>query len=281
MEYTWTNTGIYAAGSKIAPLVRACRADPRFCYFTYLPKGFTRETASSHHLAVVVHGTYRDAEGLKNLFADFADQTRTVILAPLFPCGIIDREDLHNYKFIKYKDIRFDDILLDMVEDVQTAFGLTEKKFLLHGFSGGGQFSHRMFYLHPECLLGVSIGAPGRATYLDESENWYNGVKDFEQQFGKKVDYDALKKVPTLLMVGSEDLERIDYSDASSVYENIPARRGNRVERIRALRDNYIAHGIETELVEVPGAAHEEGKMLERVKMFFAETLKKQNPTNC
>jgi poly(3-hydroxybutyrate) depolymerase len=89
-------------------------------------------------------------------------------LAPLFPSGIIDPSDEDNYKFIKYHDIRFDHVLLAMIDEVAIKYRVNKDRFLLHGFSGGGQFVHRFFYLHPKRLMGVSIGAPGRITYLIE-----------------------------------------------------------------------------------------------------------------
>lgn len=271
MEFNWINTAYYAAGSKIGPLVRACRMDARFPYFLYLPRGTTPKNASQCNLAVVVHGTYRDAERLKNAFADFADRTNTIILAPLFPCGVVDRQDIHNYKFIRFHEIRFDHILLDMVDDVRESFGIEQEKFLLYGFSGGGQFTHRMLYLHPERLQAVVIGAPGRATYLQD-ECWPDGIRDFAKVFGKEICFENLKKVPVLLMVGSNDTEVIDYSADATASEGLSKNGSNRLERVRALKENYAEHDIQTKLIEVPGAAHEEDKMLKDAQAFL-ETM--------
>lgn len=272
MEFNWINTAYYAAGSKIGPLVRACRLDARFPYFLYLPRGTTPKNASKCNLAVVVHGTYRDAERLKNAFADFADRTNTIILAPLFPCGVVDRQDIHNYKFIRFHDIRFDYILLDMVDDVRESFGIEKEKFLLYGFSGGGQFTHRMFYLHPERLQAVVIGAPGRATYLNRDLNWPDGIANFMEVFGREISFDALRQVPVLLMVGSNDTEVIDYSADSTASDGMSKNGSNRLERVRALNENYAEHSIQTKLIEVHGAAHEEDKMLKDAQAFL-ETM--------
>jgi len=78
------------------------------------------------------------------------------------PGRIGDPEDLHNFKFIQYQDIRFDQVLLDIVDEVGERFNLDTDRFCLHGFSGGGQFTHRFLYLHPDRLAAASIGAPGR-----------------------------------------------------------------------------------------------------------------------
>lgn len=274
MEFNWINTAYYASGSKIGPLVRACRLDARFPYFLYLPRGTNPRNAPECNLAVVVHGTYRDAERLKNAFIDFADRTNTIILAPLFPCGVIDRQDIHNYKFIRFHDIRFDEIVLDMVDDVQESFGLKQEKFLLYGFSGGGQFTHRMFYLHPERLQAVVIGAPGRATYLQKDRSWPDGISNFREIFGNDISIEDLRKVHVLLMVGSNDTEVIDYSGDSTASDGLTRNGRNRLERVRALKENYEENGIPVTLIEVFGAAHEEDKMLKDAQQFLKSVIR-------
>ena len=275
MDWNWKNTALMGAGTTKAPLLRACRVDQRFSYYLYLPKGFQPEKKSEYQIAVVVHGTTRNAEKLMERFVDFADETNTLILAPLFPTGIIDRQDIHNYKFIKFYDIRFDLVLLDMVDDVRETFGIAQEKFLLHGFSGGGQFVHRMLYLHPERLLCAVVGAPGRATYLDNSEDWYAGIRDFEVQFGKPIDMQALKQVPVLLLIGAEDTQPINYSNDKTFTEASQKHGDSRVARLRALYQNYQQHGMDVRLEEVPGLKHEGLKMTPQAAAFFKEVLEK------
>jgi poly(3-hydroxybutyrate) depolymerase len=277
MDWSWTNTSLLAAGTKKAPIIKACRMDPRFSYYLYLPKGFKPENAAHYHLAAVIHGTTRNAEKLKNDFTEFADETGTLILAPLFPAGVIDREDIHNYKFIKFHDIRFDLILLDMIDEVREIFGITEEKFFLHGFSGGGQFSHRMLYIWPERLLAVSAGAPGRSTYLNDTEDWYSGTKNFAEQFGKQLDMGALKKIPVLLLIGGEDTEEVDYSGDASFDASSEKNGSNRLERIRSLCRNYTDHGLNVLFKEIPGIGHEGLKLSGYVKEFFKQVLEEIN----
>jgi len=275
MDWSWKNTALMGAGTKKAPLLRACRLDPRFSYYLYIPKGFKLENAADYQIAAVIHGTSRNAEKLRDSFIEFADETNTLILAPLFPTGIIDREDIHNYKFIKFHDIRFDLILLDMVDDVRETFDITQDKFLLHGVSGGGQFAHRMLYLHPDRLIAASLGAPGRATYLDPSEDWYAGIRDFEEQFGKPLDMDSLKKVPVLLLVGAEDTEVVDYSKDATFTEASQKHGQTRVKKTRALLQNYLEYGLNARLEEIPGIGHEGLKMIPQATSFFKEILEK------
>lgn len=272
MDWSW-NSLIEAWAGHTDPVTRACQSDQRFSYGIYAPKGFTLAGAHEYGLTVLIHGSSRVAERLKNEFVDFAERSKTLLLAPMFPCGIIDPMDNHNYKFIEYKGIRFDLILLDMVEEVHRDLGINVDKFLLHGFSGGGQFTHRFFYLHPDRLKAVSIGAPGRITYLDEDEPWYTGIKDFEEKFGKPLDYESMKQVQTLLIVGAADCEQLNYK-GDETYRSGEGRHGpTRVERLRSLHKNYLEKGIPARMIEVPGVGHENSKVVEYVKGFFIEAL--------
>lgn len=242
----------------------ACQYDQRFSYCLYVPRNYDEN--KKYPLTVVIHGTERAAQEYRNKFIDFAKSTNTIILAPLFPCGIIEPFDLDNYKFIKFHNIRFDTVLLSMIDEVASRYSIIREKFLLHGFSGGGQFAHRFLYLHPDRILGISIGAPGVITYLDNSKAWPNGISDFEKQFGKTVDMNELKKVHIQMVVGSEDTEDL----GNNPYGN------TRIERLKALRDSFKHANISVQYDEVPGAAHEGFKILPPVKKFFINILQNE-----
>lgn len=274
MNFNWFNTSLMGAGTKLAPLLHACRLDQRFSYYMYLPKGFHPVKKPADHLLVVIHGTFRDAQNTRDSFISFAEETNTVVLAPLFPTGIIDPEDLHNYKFIKYHDIRFDHVVLDMIDEVAETFHLPKEKVMMYGFSGGGQFVHRFLYLHPDRLSTVVIGSPGRVTYLDVEEDWYAGIRDFEQQFGKPLDFEALKQPKVLLFVGGNDTESIDMSDDASNSAAADKFGSNRLERLEALYKNYQDHGMDVTFRIVSGVSHEEDKVTAVAADFFKQSLK-------
>lgn len=56
-------------------------------------------------LLVLIHGTERGHARYRDAFAEFAEEHHCLVLAPLFPGGIIARGDLHNYKFIDYHGV--------------------------------------------------------------------------------------------------------------------------------------------------------------------------------
>lgn len=86
-------------------------------------------------------------------------------------------------------------------------FDIDTRRFCLHGFSGGGQFTHRFFYLHPRRLSAVSIGAPGRVTPAGPSQPWWLGTDGFAEVFGRDPDIESMRAVPVQMVVGDRDVD--------------------------------------------------------------------------
>jgi poly(3-hydroxybutyrate) depolymerase len=252
--------------------VFASRYDQRFSYCLYVPEDLGPDRAP---LVVIQHGTERNFLLYRDHLASFANEYGAVVLAPLFPAGIIEPGDLHNFKFIDYHGIRYDEVLLAMVAEVAERYPVDADKFYLHGFSGGGQFAHRFFYLHPDRLAGVSIGAPGRITQIDDSQPWWLGTKDFEQRFGRSIDYAALRKVPVLMVVGDQDVDTWEINNPGEPNWLDGAERTGktRIERLRTLERNFVSHGIDVRFALVPGVGHRGSLTLPPVREFFAELI--------
>lgn len=258
----------------------ACQFDQRFSFCLYVPTSYRPDRSEPYPLAVIVHGTNRPAMAYRDRFADFAEQHECVILAPLFPCGIYEPNEIHNYKFITWHDIRFDHVLLAMVDEVARVYRIDRERFLLHGFSGGGQFVHRFFYLHPERLRAVSIGAPGVVTLLDEDRDWWIGVRNLEETFGQALNYDAMRQVAVQMVIGGDDVDNWDIimTPDSPLWRAYWMPGANdagdtRVARLEALRASFERAGIPVRYDVVPGVAHEGFKVLDAVKDFFHDVL--------
>jgi poly(3-hydroxybutyrate) depolymerase len=264
-----TTSDVYRRGK--TP-VFASQHDQRFAYCLYVPADLGPGSAP---LVVIQHGTERNFLLYRDHLAAFADEHGAVVLAPLFPAGIVDPDDLHNFKFIAYRGIRYDEVLLAMVAEVAARYPVDAGTFYLHGFSGGGQFAHRFLYLHPDRLAGVSIGAPGRVTQLDDSLPWWLGTRDFEQRFGRPVDLDALRRVPVLMVVGDQDVEtwEIDNPGEPNWMDGAEQAGETRIDRLRTLGRNFTAHGIDVRFVLVPGVAHRGSLTLPPVRDFFGELI--------
>jgi dienelactone hydrolase len=254
----------------------ASRHDQRLLYALYVPKDHTA-AAAPLPLVVLQHGTARSAESYRNRWEPFAVEHRCVVLAPLFPAGIGTPGELHNFKFLRYGDIRFDEELLHIVEEVGERFNTVTDRFYLHGFSGGGQFVHRFFYAHPGRLAGLSVGAPGRITQLDDTLPWWLGTADFEERFGVRPDVEAMRRVPVQMVVGSEDTEgwEINNPGDPNWMDGVEKTGATRIERIETLRRSFEANGIAVRFDVVPGAGHRGSQVSPAVEEFFAGLLRR------
>ncbi len=246
----------------------SCVFDSRFVYYVYVPRNWLgRNRPERYRLVVLVHGTERAAENYRNRFMEFAEETDSVILAPLFPVGLGDPDMLENYNFLRLGDAAFDTVLLHMMDEVNNRFPVDTSRVFLHGFSAGGQFVHRFMYLYPERLARVSIGGPGKVTLLDGDKEWPAGIGGVDGIFSRSVDLEALRRIPVQIVVGDADIEI--HNPASSL---------NRVELNQALFENYRAAGMNARLDLVPGVGHEGLKVLSRVMAFFREGVEGVEP---
>lgn len=260
---------------------QASRVDPRFSYMMYVPTDYEEDDDKRYPLIVLMHGTERGPHYYLEKNAEFAEQHDVILLAPLFPIGTHGGQDLENYKLIGYKGTRYDLILLSMVDEVTAKYKIDGHKFSLFGFSGGGHFAHRFFYLHPHQLNAVSIGAPGMVTQIDDFSDWWVGTRDVYWRFNLKLDREQMAKVPVHMVVGSEDLDEWpDEIEPNSVY-NMGDTPGatynsagkNRIERLRTLEANFEENGIDVEFEIVEGAGHDETYMFPSMQDFFIEAI--------
>jgi len=254
----------------------ALGVDKRVSYCLFVPPTYDERAGKSYDLIVMMHGTERGAATYRDKMADYGNANDAIILAPLFPCNLLGPGDLDNYKLLIAGDMRFDRLLLAMVDEVASKYRLRDDTFLLHGFSGGGHFAHRFAYLHPERLKGVSIGAPGVVTLLDEERNWWVGLSNFEGIFGKRFDLEALRKVPVHMVVGDQDREtwEITIPESSTWWmEGANSAGATRIERLNSLAESFRSHGIPVQFDLVPGVAHDGWAVLEPVKQFFTPCL--------
>lgn len=170
----------------------------------YLPDSYARGTADRFRVLVLIHGSDRRPQQLRDEFAAFCEAQKCVALAPLFPAEIERPQHLDGYKYLDTSAARYDLVLLQMLNEIRTRYGVPVEQILLFGFSGGAHFAHR-FLLHPERLTAVSIAAPGAVTLLDDRRDWPAGIRNVEQLFGVTVDPAKLANVQIQLVIGSMD----------------------------------------------------------------------------
>lgn len=245
----------------------ACAADPRFCYRVHVPDYYREEAGCRLRLMVLIHGTGCAIEDYIAEARSWADRCHVAILAPLFPSGMIERADFNSYKLLSAGGIRYDQILLSMLDEMAERYpGIQTDKFLLFGHSGGGQFANRFLLVHPARLEAVSIGAPGRPTFLNFSEDYFWGVRNFREVFDKELDITAVRNVPVQITVGELDTKFIGESPYGA----------NRVARMESLRRNFEENGIKTvEMRRIPGIEHADGnhERIQAATAFFEKYL--------
>lgn len=259
---------------------RACRTDPRLSYTALVPPAATTHPVPA---TVVVHGSLRTPEHYRDALADYAERTGSVVIAPLFPCGLTGEDDTESYKFVLRDGIRFDLALLDMVAQVEAEWPerLASGPFLLHGFSGGGQFAHRFAYLHPHRLAALSVGAPGNVTVPDDALPWWRGTGGLADLAGTPLDLAALRRLPVQLVIGAEDTDEAGVLTAPGSphwMEGINEAGRDRRTLLRTLETALRAHGVDDLTVDVvPGVAHEGFRVLGQVEAFFEAVLARRS----
>ncbi|MCW3477305.1 alpha/beta hydrolase [Limobrevibacterium gyesilva] len=253
----------------------ACKADPRFHYCLYVPPAVGK--GGKVELLVAVHGTSRTSFlEFRDGFAEFGRWNNCAILCPIFPVGVRGDGARSGYKYMAEGDIRYDQVLLSMVEEVAGKYRQDWSRFAMFGFSGGGHFVHRFAILHPRRLWAASIGAPGSVTLLDPDRDWWVGVRDLQQKFGIAFDAEALRRVPVQMVVGDADLETWEITHKEGGAYWMPGANDagrTRPERLRALQQSFEAAGVSVRFDLLAGVSHERMKVLGHVKDFLADHL--------
>jgi poly(3-hydroxybutyrate) depolymerase len=255
--------------------VTACRYDPRFSYCLYVPKDLGKGGAAPE-LVVAMHGTGRGFTGYRDAFEAFGRWNNCIVLAPLFPIGVLGDGNRDGFKYMREGAIRYDHVLLAMVEEVGQAYGLRFDRFALFGYSGGGHFTHRFLMLQPKRLWAASIGAPGSVTLLDPTRDWWVGTRNMAELFGSAPDIEAMCQVPVQMIVGAADLETWEITHRPGGRNWMPDANhagATRPERLDTLRRNFEEHGIGVRFDLVPNMPHDGLKAVSRVEDFFAGVL--------
>jgi poly(3-hydroxybutyrate) depolymerase len=254
----------------------ACKADPRFHYCLYVPPCVGQ--GGKVDLLVAVHGTGRTSFlDFRDGFAEFGRWNDCAILCPVFPVGVRGDGNRSGYKYIAEGDIRYDRLVIAMVEEVAAKYAQDWSRFAMFGFSGGGHFAHRFAILHPERLWAASIGASGSVTLLDPERDWWVGIRDLKPRFGIEFNAAALRQVPVQMLVGDADLEtwEITHKPGGTYWmEGANDAGRTRPDRLESLRRSFEAAGVEVRFDLLPGVSHDRMKVLGKVQDFLAVVLK-------
>lgn len=254
----------------------ASTIDPRFHMLLYVPPAVAE--GRKVDLLVAVHGTGRtSALEFRDGFAEFGLYNDCAVLCPIFPMNVRGDGARSGYKLLIEGDIRYDQIALAMVAEMAEKYCQDWSRFAMFGYSGGGHFTHRFAIVHPERLWAASIGAPGSVTLLDPNRDWWVGIRDLPEKFGRPFDAAALARVPVQMVVGNLDLEtwEITHKPGSTYWlEGANDAGKTRPERLRSLKASFESAGVNVTFDEVPGVSHDRLKVLGHVKTFLTKCLK-------
>ena len=254
----------------------ASKSDQRFSYCTYIPSSYKPGQKNDYKLLVLIHSSDRSNQDLRDYFIDFAEQNNFILLSPLFPCGIEEENDYDNYKYVKYKDNRFDLILLSMISQVSTKYNLSWKKFNMYGFSGGAHFAHRFLLLHPEKIDTLCIASPGSITQINSEKNWWVGTKNIKDIFGIEINLKKLARPKIHLCVGEKDTSTVAITHSQGKkhwMEGANSAGATRIDRLKSLYKNYTDHNMNVTLEIIPNKSHDTNAMNECAKIFFLRNL--------
>jgi pimeloyl-ACP methyl ester carboxylesterase len=267
----------------------ALQYDQRFSYCLYVPRAFDPGGARSGPglpVVALVHGSDRRPQLLRDEFAAFCEEHGCIALAPLFPAGIEAPDEFDGYKYLgssaythpPHMPLRYDRLLLAMLDEVRAVYGARTGRFGLFGFSGGAHFAHRFLLLHPDRLLAASIAAPGAVTLLDGGRDWPAGIRGMDRLFGSGPDLPEVARVPVQLVVGSMDTDTSAIAvspDHPAWVEGVNDQGVSRVRRLEALRDSLASAGVRARYEVVTGGRHDLADVLPPARRFlsgFVET---------
>ncbi|MGH0037185.1 MAG: hypothetical protein ACQGVK_19345 [Myxococcota bacterium] len=210
---------------------------------------------------VLVHGISRNAREHVEAFAPFAEERGWLLIAPRFdPTTYGDYQRLGRCGRGARADRALDQLLLDVASE----YPETDDRLALFGFSGGGQFAHRYLMAQPDRVAAAVVAAAGWYTFPDPARRYPYGLRTGRSLPGVRFVPTRFRRVPTRVVVGSEDTARDPSLRQSASLDATQGR--NRVERARRwvkAMNGLASPGPDLELRLLAGVGHDFGANLE------------------
>ncbi|MEL7538911.1 MAG: alpha/beta hydrolase [Pseudomonadota bacterium] len=258
--------------SRINGRIVRCRlpGDPESQYYKWLPS----DVCTAAPPLVIVHGVSRRARAHLAAYRDWAEQTGTTLLAPVF-----DERRFQGYQRLgsSTPERSAADVVTELLD---TEAHATDGRAQLFGFSGGAQFVHRYAMVRPERLVAAAIVAAGWYTMPTNALGYPYGVAPGRQPAGYRIDIDTFLSVPLAVFVGAYDVEQDDNLRSNRRID--PWQGNNRLARaiawVAALEREAQQRGIESQVSfrVLPGVGHdfrdcyEQASLARHVTDFFA-----------
>jgi predicted esterase len=196
----------------------------QYPFFLYIPVKSNRllvvpnnTGTSDNDLGSHIQAAKRQALG----WGDLAESVAATLLVPCFPRP---RQDPPVYTHalaraalstIDPKLARLDLQLIKMIEAARKVLPRYRvrigQKVLMFGFSASAMFVNRFTFIHPRLVAAAAFGSPGGWPLAPQPEFAGNrltypiGTADLQDLTGRKLDLDALKRVPIFAFIGGKD----------------------------------------------------------------------------
>ncbi len=242
----------------LKPDLLAPASQPRFRPASHaaMPDCYIANVRPGQPVLVAVHGISRNAAEIAMRFALDPAFAGTTIIAPLFT-----REAFGQYQQLlarKSGQVRADDALLSLLDDLATEYGIAADRFALFGFSGGAQMAHRFAMFHPHRVRRLCVVSAGWYCMPHTDIAYPHGIGDGK---GGAIVGPEFLDIPTTVIVGNRDT-RVDASVRQDEIINLRQGR-NRLRRARcytrALRSYAQEQGKDSAptLLTLPGMSHD------------------------
>jgi len=202
---------------EVGPMEKACEIVYRKAMFELSPGGFPHVLARRLQCPIMMPLFPRpeDKENNTNIFTH-ALTSRAMAVRD----SLIERVDLQ---------------LTAMFQDIRKGFAHAavklHDKFIIKGFSSGGEFAHRFTILHPQFVLAAVGGGNMHAftlplkTYQGETLIWPNGVGNTDSWC--RFDFQCYKAVKQLFYMGD-----MDFQDAVPYHDSYTEKERQQVYRL-------------------------------------------------
>lgn len=207
-------------------------------------------------LLIAAHGSDRDIRGLLD---GLGLSGGVSVLAPLFPAEIDGENTGDDYKFLTGGGADYLTVMDQILAEALTRLPAVPRQIWLFGFSGGAQFAQRYALFRAGQLDGLILAAPGGVTLLRNDVDWWPGLYGAAQAVGLEPDLEALRTLPTAILIGAEDctpgmVSRAVGTKFGAAEAGLAG--ATRIDKARALHQSLTAHGAPASYTEISGVGH-------------------------
>lgn len=220
----------------------------------YRPAGWKEPRAT----LVSVHGVSRNSREHLVAWMPYADHFGLQLVTPDF-----SSRAFHGYQRLDLGrgGESPDELLAELMERLPELAGFEHRPTCLAGFSGGAQFAHRFLLTHPRAVQAAVLTAAGWWTLPTAGLQFPHGCGQTRQKPGVHFDPLAWVRIPLLVTVGDQDMERDSnlrqdpFTDSQQGVHRIE-RAARWAKQVQSLAQE---HGVESQVrfELLPGAGHD------------------------